>query len=131
MADAPGPRIVMGPHRRNKRALAVGMRRHMTQAEALLWVRLRNNRCLRLSFRRQQVIDGFISNFYCEAAALVVEVDGGVHGEQAEYDALRSELLEARGLLVVRCCNEQVLADPDAVAAAIARICSSRLETRR
>ena len=80
----------------------------MTPAERRLWNCLRANRLGGFQFRRQQVIDGFIVDFYCHAAAVVVEVDGPVHEDQAEYDAERDRVLTARGLRVVRFTNEQV-----------------------
>ena len=46
-----------------KQALAAQMRREMTPSETRLWERLRANRLDGLSFRRQQVIGGFIANF--------------------------------------------------------------------
>ena len=47
----------------------------MTPAEKLLWQEIRANK-LGVRFRRQQVIQGFIVDFYCHQAGLVVEVDG-------------------------------------------------------
>jgi very-short-patch-repair endonuclease len=50
-----------------------------------------------VQFRRQQVIDGFIVDFYCHAARLVVELDGTVHERRIEYDVERDQTLAARG----------------------------------
>ena len=75
-----------------KLAQAKALRRQMTPAEKLLWRRLRRNQ-LGYHFRRQQVIAGFIADFYCDTARLVVEVDGGVHEQQADYDESRNDLL--------------------------------------
>ncbi len=58
------------------------LRREPTREEALLWERLRRNQLDGLHFRRQQIIDGFIVDFYCHAAGLVVEVDGPIHTRQ-------------------------------------------------
>ena len=58
----------------------------MTPAEKILWEELRANK-LGVHFRRQQVISGFIVDFYCHKAALVLEVDGDVHDLQQEEDA--------------------------------------------
>jgi very-short-patch-repair endonuclease len=85
--------------------LAQQMRREMTPMEAKLWRRLRGNG-LGAHFRRQQVADGFIADFYCHAAALVVEVDGAVHNP--EYDAERDRLLGGLGISVLRFTNWQV-----------------------
>jgi very-short-patch-repair endonuclease len=84
------------------------MRRDMTPEEQLLWEALRTNRLDGLHFRRQQIIDGFIVDFYCHAAGLVVEVDGAAHHTQAEYDAARDRVLSARNLFVLRVTNEEV-----------------------
>lgn len=54
------------------------LRREMTPAEKLLWQEVRAKK-LGVRFRRQQIIQGFIVDFYCHKAALVVEVDGDIH----------------------------------------------------
>ncbi len=95
------------------------LRREMTEEEMILWKRLRTNRLQGLHFRRQQVIDGFIVDFYCHAKGLVVEVDGGIHQEQAEYDAERDRILQARGLRILRIQNEEVREDLPGVLARI------------
>jgi very-short-patch-repair endonuclease len=84
------------------------MRRNMTAEESILWARLRGNRIGGHHFRRQQVIDGFIVDFYCHRAGLVVEVDGLVHDGQVEYDAQRDRILSGRGLRILRVTNEEV-----------------------
>jgi very-short-patch-repair endonuclease len=60
----------------------------MTPAEKILWQELRVNK-LGVHFRRQQVIAGFIVDFYCHKAALVIEVDGDIHDLQQEENARR------------------------------------------
>ena len=91
------------------------LRREMTNAERLLWERLRGGRLNGLKFRRQQIIAGFIADFYCHAAGLVVEVDGAVHRGQAEYDARREQVLMTHGLQVLRVPNDQVEHDIEGV----------------
>ena len=73
------------------------LRREMTPAEKILWEELRANK-LGVHFRRQQVIAGFIVDFYCHKSALVVEVDGDIHDLQQEEDARREKALSALGL---------------------------------
>jgi len=52
----------------------------------------------------------FIADFYCHELKLVVEIDGGIHEKQKDYDRLRSEILESqKGLRVIRFNNEEVL----------------------
>jgi very-short-patch-repair endonuclease len=102
------------------------LRRTMTPAESRLWAALRNNQLDGFHFRRQQVIDGYIADFYCHAAALVVETDGAVHGQQPDYDAERDDLLKRRGLLILRLRNQAVLENLDAVLDQIRQLCRAR-----
>src|SRR4051794_15559899 len=83
-----------------KLALARQFRQQPTHSEAIAWQLLRNRRILGLKFRRQQVIAGFIVDFYCAAARLVLELDGKVHEDPStrERDARRTEVLMQRGL---------------------------------
>ncbi len=99
------------------------LRREMTPAEKKLWARLRTNRLEGLHFRRQQVIEPYIVDFYCHQAGLVVEVDGGVHQDQEDYDQKRDEDLRARGLRVVRFTNTEVNQNIEGVLAEILRLC--------
>jgi very-short-patch-repair endonuclease len=103
-----------------KRELAKTLRATMTPAERTLWAELRGNRLAGRHFRRQQIIDGFIVDFYCHQAALVIEVDGGVHEAQADYDDERDRALAARGLRVLRVTNDEIARDLAGVLARIA-----------
>ena len=76
------------------------LRRDMTPAEKILWQELRANK-LGVHFRRQQVIQGFIVDFYCHKSTLVVEVDGDIHDLQHEEDARREKALRELGLRIV------------------------------
>jgi len=79
----------------------------MTPEERILWCYLRNS-ALGFKFRRQQIIDGFIADFYCHAVGLVIEVDGGIHEMQKEYDEARDQIIQTRGLQVLRVSNEVI-----------------------
>lgn len=83
------------------------LRREMTPAEKLLWQEIRANK-LGVRFRRQQVIQGFIVDFYCHQAGLVVEVDGDVHDLQKDEDERREKVLTEMGLRIVRFGNDEV-----------------------
>ena len=63
-----------------------------------------------LLFLRQKIIGGYIADFYCAKAGLIVEIDGSQHYQDgaAEYDAARTEYLESLGLKVVRISNIEV-----------------------
>jgi very-short-patch-repair endonuclease len=90
-----------------KLARAREFRKAPTDAEARTWALLRNRGILGLKFRRQQIIDGFIVDFYCAKHRLILEVDGEVHRlpDQASYDEQRDEHLKAAGFLVLRIPN--------------------------
>ncbi|WP_267899628.1 endonuclease domain-containing protein [Iodobacter fluviatilis] len=93
------------------------LRKHMTDAEQLLWSRLRRKQLLGVQFYRQKPLAGFIVDFYSAAASLVIELDGSQHfeaGHQAN-DKERDQQLAAMGLLVLRFDNKQVLQELDEV----------------
>ena len=104
-------KIVRARRDPEKQRLACQMRRRMTEAEARLWERLRNNQLAGLHFRRQQVIEGFIADFYCRSARLIVECDGRVHQNQREYDQERDRILSTHNLRVVRFINDRIQHD--------------------
>ena len=103
------------------RAAARRLRRSMTDAEAALWTRLRGHRLLDASFRRQAPIGPYIVDFFCAAAHLVVEVDGGGHAlpEARRRDTRRTAWLEGAGYRVLRFWNTEVLNELDGVLEAI------------
>ncbi|WP_101688259.1 endonuclease domain-containing protein [Dysgonomonas massiliensis] len=83
------------------------LRQNMTQAELLLWEKLKGSQ-LGARFKAQHPIDIFIVDFYCHRYKLVVEVDGEIHMAQQEYDKARTEELEKYGLSVIRFTNQEV-----------------------
>ena len=87
---------------------APAMRRRATAEEERLWQALRRPVWQGPPFRRQQVIDGFIADFYCHDARLIVEVDGNVHVPQADHDRERDRVLRARGLSVLRVADADI-----------------------
>ena len=90
------------------------LRREMTPAEKLLWQEIRAKK-LGVRFRRQQVVQGFIVDFYCHKAALVIEVDGDIHDLQQHEDARREKVLREMGLRIVRFRNDEVVRKLSAV----------------
>ncbi len=87
------------------------MRRNSTEAEEILWQRLRNKQIAGLKFRRQHPIDKFIVDFYSHEINLAVELDGNVHdqAEQRDLDKGRTETLKEFGINLIRFNNEEVL----------------------
>jgi very-short-patch-repair endonuclease len=84
------------------------LRREMTPTEKILWKKLRTNKLNGLHFRRQQIIHGYFADFYCHQHELIVELDGGIHELQKEYDAEREEYLMATGFRIIRFTNEEI-----------------------
>ena len=112
----PGRDVVTGQRvRRIKREAARNLRKRMTPEEVLLWSRLRKLRASGLHFRRQQVISGFIVDFYSNVLGMVIEVDGGVHRGMEEADRARDRILRERGLVVLHFTNEEVRREPERV----------------
>ena len=123
----PVKNIIPG-HRVTKEKLqrAKELRREMTPAEKLLWQEVRAKK-LGVRFRRQQVIQGFIVDFYCHKAALVVEVDGDIHDLQQEEDAGREKALNELGLRIVRVGNDEVVRELSTVVRKIREIVSMQI----
>jgi very-short-patch-repair endonuclease len=99
--------------------LAKELRQNMTPAEKILWQHLRAKRFKSLKFRRQQIIEGFIVDFYCHSLGLVIEVDGKIHDQQKDYDSERDKIITAKGLMILRFTNQQVIENIELVLKAI------------
>jgi very-short-patch-repair endonuclease len=76
-----------------------------TKSEARLWASLRDRRLGGWRWKRQVPQRPYIVDFYCAAARLVVEIDGGQHAEQMGYEERRTAYLNAKGLRVLRFWN--------------------------
>jgi len=84
------------------------LRQKQTPAEELLWQCLRANQLHGTKFRRQHNIGQYIVDFYCHAAKLVIELDGGIHELQKDQDGDRDTWLTSQGLQVLRFKNEEL-----------------------
>jgi very-short-patch-repair endonuclease len=102
------------------------LRGEMTTAEKALWEQVRGRKCGGFKIRRQQVVEGFFADFYCENAKLAIEIDGGVHAnpEQREIDRHREKVFQARGIKTIRFGNDEVLGSIKAVLDKIIAECS-------
>jgi very-short-patch-repair endonuclease len=92
------------------------LRRHPTDAERSVWQILRNHQLSNIHFRRQHAIGPFVVDFCAPGIKLIIEVDGGQHLGQQEYDSKRTAFLESKGYRVIRFWNHEVLNNLDAVA---------------
>lgn len=97
------------------------LRANSSDAEIRLWWHLRDRRLGGAKFRRQYPIGPYIVDFVCLDKRLVVELDGGQHSEQVEYDAVRTMFLEREGYRVLRFWNDEVLRETEAVLEVIAK----------
>ena len=101
-------------------------RKSPTAAEAVLWEEIRNNKLGQKIVRQKPILFDylackrmFVADFYCKSAQLIIEVDGGVHETQIDYDLLRTGLMKQMGFRIIRFTNEEVLLSIDAVLATI------------
>ena len=113
--------------KREVREIAIGLsrdlRRRMTRAERIIWERVRDRRMKGKKIIRQCPVFHeahgrfwfYIVDFYCHEERLAIEIDGDSHFAQNEYDADRTEILNACGIRVVRFTNKEVEEDIDNV----------------
>ncbi len=113
--------IVAGqPIDAEKLAFAKQLRRNHDPVESRLWASLRGRKLAGMIFRRQQIIDGYIADFYCAETGLEIELDGRIHESQAEYDQQRDRVMVARGLIVLRIPNSRIESELESVLTEIA-----------
>ena len=91
------------------------LRKSLTDSEQALWCVLKGRQVCGLKFRRQHPFDNFILDFVCLENGLVIEVDGGQHQQQSEYDAQRTEKLKGAGFIVIRFWNNEILTEIESV----------------
>lgn len=103
------------------------LRREMTRHERRLWYDFL--RLYPVKIYRQRPISGFIADFYCASARLVIELDGSQHftPEGLAYDAGRTEVFDSLGVEVIRFTNRQIDREFSAVCAQIDRIITGRM----
>lgn len=95
----------------------------MTPAEKILWEFLRANRLGGYHFRRQQLVEGFIIDFYCHRCRLAIEVDGKVHEQTQERDRRRDGIIRNKGLHILRFQNQAIENDLENVINRILEMC--------
>ena len=95
------------------------LRRNGTPAERKLWNALSSRQFSGVRFNRQVVIRPYICDLVARSVKLVIEIDGGQHGDAAGYDEVRTAFLEAKGYRVLRFWNNEVLDNIEGVVMAI------------
>ncbi len=96
------------------------LRTDSTDAERLVWSRLRAHRLGGWKFKRQQPIGRYVVDFVCFDAKLVIELDGRQHADATDADAARDAWLGSQGFRVLRFWNNDVLSNLDGVLTMIA-----------
>ena len=91
------------------------LRKNQTEAELQLWQELRDRRFQNFKFRRQHILQGYIVDFVCLKKGLIIELDGGHHAEQIEYDRERTRKLENNGFRVLRFWDNDMLKNKEEV----------------
>jgi len=109
---------------KDKFALAKEFCRNMTSAERILWQNLRINKLGGWHFRRQQILFGYIVDFYCHATSLIIEVDGEIHESQRAADQERDAALTERGFKILRFRNKEIENDLNSVLSTILATCN-------
>ena len=103
------------------RSRARQLRKNPTDAERLLWQKLRLWQVDGCKFRRQQPLGPYIVDFVCLQKRLIVELDGGQHAQQKDYDKGRDGWLVGQGFLVLRFWNNDALKNIDGLMEVIAK----------
>jgi very-short-patch-repair endonuclease len=94
------------------------LRSKQTEAEQRLWYFLRRNN-FDCHFKRQYPVGPYFADFACVRLKLVIEIDGGQHAAQIEYDAVRDRFIRDQGFDVLMFWSNEVLQQSDAVLAVI------------
>lgn len=106
---------------------AIELRNNGTDVERLLWRRLRNSQLENIKFRRQQPIETYIVDFVSFDKKIVIELDGGQHSENSDYDKQRNACLIANGFTVLRFWNNDVIENIEGVLEVIRQQCLQQL----
>ena len=104
----------MQGHNEKTVRIARRLRANQTDAETVLWNRIRNRQIDEHKFARQVPILGYICDFVCREQRLVIEVDGGQHNEFCRRRNPRSPLMD-EGYRVLRFWNNDVLGNTEGV----------------
>jgi len=107
----------MLPYNKELKTFARELRKNMTDAERRIWSKLRKKELKGHQFYRQKILGNYIVDFFCPAANLVIEIDGGQHlsPEHVKRDTVRDGYLASLGLTVLRFTDTEVLRNMDGV----------------
>ncbi len=109
------------------------LRSNLTDAERILWSKLRGKNVFGFKFRRQFGIDDYVIDFYCPELKLAIEVDGDTHfiGNAPETDAIRQKRIESYGIRVLRFTNNDVYKNLEGVLITLGKYVQDLKDDRR
>ena len=99
------------------------LRNNSTDTERFLWRYLKNRQIEGVKFRRQQPVEAYIVDFVSFDKRIVIELDGGQHAENEEYDVQRDACLRANGFVVLRFWNNDVIENIEGVLEVVREWC--------
>ena len=104
-------------YNKSLKQLSRNLRKNMTDAEKLLWLKIREKQLKGYQFYRQKIIGNYIADFYCPKTKLVIEIDGGQHysDEGKVKDKVRDDYMTGIGITILRFSDREVLENLDAV----------------
>jgi len=93
------------------------LRSNMTDAEKLLWSKLRAKQLKGRQFYRQRIIGDYIVDFYCPQANLIIELDGGQHytDEGIKKDKMRDNYIREQGYKILRFSDREIFENLEGV----------------
>ena len=108
---------MMLPYNKALKPFARELRKNMTDAERRVWMRIRMKQLKGFQFYRQKNIGAYIVDFYCPAAKLIIEIDGGQHysEEGLRRDEVRDEYLTSLGFRILRFNDREVFENIEGV----------------
>jgi very-short-patch-repair endonuclease len=101
------------------------LRKQQTDAERIFWNIIKGRKFNDLKFRRQFSVGPYILDFHCPEIGLAIELDGGQHASNIDYDKVRTEYLNRLGIRVIRFWNNDITKNASGVYDELARIVSS------
>jgi very-short-patch-repair endonuclease len=109
------------PYNKDLKTFSRQLRNNSTHGEILLWKKLRAGSMMGYTFNRQKPLKKYIVDFYCKPLNLVIEIDGGYHGQEIQKikDSERQQVLEEMGLTFLRFTEKEVRKDINNVLKAI------------
>jgi very-short-patch-repair endonuclease len=114
----------MIPYHQNLKPLSRELRKNMTDAEKLLWLRIQRKQLQGKTFYRQKALGNYIVDFYCPSSKLIIEVDGGQHFTNSGMleDQRRDAYFREIGIRVKRYSDREVLTQLNEVLEVIYRL---------